>query len=271
MYSPQDIAQGLNALLGADVCAAIDAGTVGTDAIRQGIVYRRSALAQPFVDADGEVATVVVNHLKSKGSSGLAATTCVTEPAYEDCDQGDGQGFFNGIRTRHAQELVDWLATDPTGTTDDDVLLLGDYNAYAMEDPIDVLRGAGPHVRPRPRRRRPHPGLRHRRPGRRRPAVPTEPQAGRVVVEGDGGDAVVLGATSSEADSGLGADDVPNDIGSPDGGSIPLRAERCSEGGPDLHGQRRGEQRRPGPLPRRGGRGTALGPPLSGPPVTSTP
>lgn len=164
----QDIADGLNDLFGAGTYAAVDAGLVGTDAIRVGIVYRtdavtalggpaelefslddlgqprsRTALAQSFVDGDGEVVTVVVNHLKSKGASEIADGICLTTPSYADCDQGDGQAFFNDIRTRHAGELRDWLASDPTGSGDDDVLVLGDLNSYAMEDPIGVLTDAG--------------------------------------------------------------------------------------------------------------------------------
>ena len=33
-----------------------------------------------------------------------------------------------------------WLATNPTGTGDPDILMLGDYNSYAMEDPITVIK-----------------------------------------------------------------------------------------------------------------------------------
>jgi predicted extracellular nuclease len=36
-----------------------------------------------------------------------------------------------------------WLASNPTGTGDPDVLLIGDYNSYAMEDPITVITNAG--------------------------------------------------------------------------------------------------------------------------------
>jgi hypothetical protein len=39
--------------------------------------------------------------------------------------------------------LADWLATDPTGTGDPDVLVLGDMNSYAEEDPITTLEEAG--------------------------------------------------------------------------------------------------------------------------------
>jgi len=39
--------------------------------------------------------------------------------------------------------LSAWLATDPTGSGDDDFLILGDLNSYAMEDPIQALVAAG--------------------------------------------------------------------------------------------------------------------------------
>ena len=139
--------------------AYVDTGTIGTDAIRVGLIYRtakvapvgafqvldssddprfldtrnRPSLAQTFQDkATGERFTVVVNHFKSKGSA------CSGDP-----DTGDGQGECNLTRSDAAKALVDWLATDPTGSGDLDFLVLGDLNAYAQEDPIDALK-AGP-------------------------------------------------------------------------------------------------------------------------------
>lgn len=96
---------------------------------------QRPTLAQTFeVNATGAVFTPVINHLKSKGSSAGGAG---------DNDIGDGQGLSNGTRTRAADTLVDWLKTDPTGSGDADFLLLGDFNAYAKEDPIrEILSGA---------------------------------------------------------------------------------------------------------------------------------
>jgi hypothetical protein len=44
---------------------------------------------------------------------------------------------------RSAQLLSTWLAGDPTGTGDPDVLILGDMNSYAKEDPITTLEKAG--------------------------------------------------------------------------------------------------------------------------------
>ena len=56
----------------------------------------------------------------------------------------DGAGSCNGTRTLAAQLLLDWLGTDPTGeVATDDVLVIGDLNSYAMEDPIEIFADAG--------------------------------------------------------------------------------------------------------------------------------
>ncbi|MEM9492166.1 MAG: endonuclease/exonuclease/phosphatase family protein, partial [Myxococcota bacterium] len=60
-----------------------------------------------------------------------------------DPDTGDGQGNCNQTRTSAAEAMVDWLAASPTGVTDSDVLIIGDLNAYAKEDPIKALQAGG--------------------------------------------------------------------------------------------------------------------------------
>lgn len=106
-----------------------------TDPLATGMAKNRPALAQGFRElATGEVVNVVVNHFKSKGSSDA------TGP---DLDQQDGQSAFNATRTAAATELVRWLSTHPTGNTDPDWVILGDLNAYAKEDPLQVLEAAG--------------------------------------------------------------------------------------------------------------------------------
>lgn len=150
-----------NIVAGLPGYAYIDTGVIGTDAIRVGIIYKpskvepvgafklltsavdprfldtknRPSLAQTFkVLSNGARFTVVVNHLKSKGSD----CNDVGDP-----DIGDGQGNCNLTRKQAAQALVDWLVTDPTGSGDPDFLIMGDLNSYAKEDPIDaVLAGA---------------------------------------------------------------------------------------------------------------------------------
>lgn len=156
-----DLAEALNARLGAGTYSHVDTGVVGTDAIRVGLLYKpgklaatdpfaildssvdprfrddknRPALAQTFVEkGTGGKVTVVVNHLKSKGS----ACNDVGDP-----DTGDGQGNCNRTRTLAAQALVDWLRTDPTDSGDPDFLIIGDLNSYDHEDPIDALVAGG--------------------------------------------------------------------------------------------------------------------------------
>ncbi len=133
---------------------------LGTDAIKVGVIYQRDAvvpmgdtavlnteefvtggdseernrpaLAQAFVEkGTGGSFVAVVNHLKSKGSA------CDTPAA------NDGQGNCNDVRVTAAGLLADWLASDPTGTSEQDTLIIGDLNSYAMEDPITLLKGAG--------------------------------------------------------------------------------------------------------------------------------
>lgn len=170
----QQIVDDLNAIAGAGTYAHINTGVIGTDAIRVGIIFRpgavtpiggyavldssvdpnfdssrsRPALAQTFrQNASGGVFTLVVNHFKSKGASGLdaATSTCtINGPASDlNCDQNDGQGYWNNSRTRAAQALAAWLANDPTGSGDPDIMIVGDLNAYRNEDPVRALETAG--------------------------------------------------------------------------------------------------------------------------------
>ena len=158
MVAVQNLVDGLNARLGAGTYAAVPdpaAGT-GSDAIKVAMfhmparlarvglprndtdaVNNRPPLAQTFAAANGETFTLIVNHLKSKSSC----------PAPGDADyagnfdNGDGQGCWNARRVQQAQRLYAQLGTLSPGTPN--ALLLGDFNAYAQEDPIDTLTGAG--------------------------------------------------------------------------------------------------------------------------------
>ncbi|NLE61235.1 MAG: ExeM/NucH family extracellular endonuclease, partial [Planctomycetes bacterium] len=161
----QHLVDQLNAVtaLGTYALIDVDAATgqvnaMGTDAIKVGLIYKpasvtpigqtaalnteafvtggdsaarnRPSLAQAFQqNSNGARFIVNVNHLKSKGS------------ACDAPDVGDGQGNCNQVRVNAVTELMNWLAADPTGTGDPDILLIGDYNSYAMEDPIRVIQG----------------------------------------------------------------------------------------------------------------------------------
>ena len=95
----------------------------------------RVPLAQSFaVPGDDTVFTVVANHFKSKGCN---------EAEQADSDQRDGQVCWNATRSAAAQELHDWLATDPTASGGAASVILGDLNSYAQEDPLRLLYEAG--------------------------------------------------------------------------------------------------------------------------------
>lgn len=97
-------------------------------------IYSRLPVAQTFaLNSNGETFTPVVNHFKSKGGTGTGL----------DADQGDGQGAFNAQRVQQAEALVGFVNELKTSSTDSDVLVIGDLNAYGEEDPIDVLRDGG--------------------------------------------------------------------------------------------------------------------------------
>ena len=155
-----DLVSALNAAAGSDIYAyspdPVGAPLPGSggDAIKQAIIYRPAAVtpvgdpvltldspfdirrppvAQAFEEIrTGERFVFVVNHFKSKGCTGAGV----------DPDTGDGQGCWNQERIQAAQTLIDWLLTDPTGSGDPDVLVMGDLNAYAMEDPLMVFADA---------------------------------------------------------------------------------------------------------------------------------
>ncbi|MBV8518369.1 MAG: ExeM/NucH family extracellular endonuclease [Acidobacteria bacterium] len=136
-------------------------GTLGTDAIRVFIIYRTGILSpvgSPLVDLDpihnrpptaqtfdvvdsanpafGQRFTFVANHFKSKG--------CDASATGADADNGDGQGCYNGRRTSQASRLLTWInGTVIPAAGDPDVLLVGDFNAYAHEDPVTTLEAGG--------------------------------------------------------------------------------------------------------------------------------
>lgn len=100
-----------------------------------GVNTSRIPMAVTFREiATGEDITVVVNHLKAKGGDGELEG---------DIDTNDGVASWNQRRLQAVIALNAWLATHPTGTQDPDILLMGDFNAYAMEDPIQYLDTIG--------------------------------------------------------------------------------------------------------------------------------
>ena len=128
----------------------------GTDKIAVGIFYRTDRLkalgssetlggpefkrsrqpqAQLFQQLPGgETLLVVINHLKSKGSC---------PDSGENANQNDGQGCWNPMRKASAEKMSAWANALAESKGTDNILILGDMNAYRNEDPIKTIRDAG--------------------------------------------------------------------------------------------------------------------------------
>lgn len=144
----QALVDAVNAEVGAGTYAALQHPYPGTDAIQVAVIYKpakltpvgapqasqdavfsRPPLIQTFRrKAGGQPFTMVVNHLKSKG-------TCPADGP--DADQGDGQSCWNATRVKQAQALLGLVKDLPNP------VVLGDLNAYGEEDPIHTLEAGG--------------------------------------------------------------------------------------------------------------------------------
>ncbi|MCX4029031.1 ExeM/NucH family extracellular endonuclease [Endozoicomonas sp. SM1973] len=113
---------------------------------------QRDSLIQTFKTQSGETLSVVVNHFKSKGSMCLEdyleyaldgkisldsrgrVTGKPTAPNYLD----DLQGSCNELRVSAAYRLGEYLKQHKK-SLGDNILVLGDLNAYGQEDPLLTL------------------------------------------------------------------------------------------------------------------------------------
>jgi uncharacterized protein len=148
----------LNAKMGAGTYAAVNSGLFGTDVIKVDILYKpskvkrigsivlptgddlaqytaasgRPPLAQRFASLDNNGSFwFVVNHFKSKGSCPSSGV-----------DTEQGQGCWSAARTLQAVALNSFVAKlKAQGETD--VLMMGDFNSYLLEDPPKALEAAG--------------------------------------------------------------------------------------------------------------------------------
>ncbi|HET8816481.1 MAG TPA: ExeM/NucH family extracellular endonuclease, partial [Pseudidiomarina sp.] len=142
---------------------ATETGAFGTDQITNGLLYRtdkvrpegdvititeypfgarsRYPLIQQFTPTHNQESFLVaVNHFKSKGSCPRG-----NDPANQN--NADGQACWNGVRVQSAQLLADFIENDPRTASIEARVLLGDFNAYAQEDPIQLLLQRGYHNR----------------------------------------------------------------------------------------------------------------------------
>lgn len=148
----QKLAQSLTSATGRHYSWVNDGGSAWGSYTKSGYVYC-SDVVKPFgslksnntgvsnrkkmqafeVIASGERFIFSINHFKAK--SGYASG--------EDADKGDGQGSYNHARVLEAQSVLSEYQSNKAFYGDPDVLIMGDLNAYAKEDPITTLTTGG--------------------------------------------------------------------------------------------------------------------------------
>jgi predicted extracellular nuclease len=91
----------------------------------------RRPLAQRFISlVSGQEILLVVAQFPERGNCPLKG--------HPNADQGDGQACWNNLRVEAADSLARWVITQQAESRVE-VLVIGDINAYAKEDPLQVL------------------------------------------------------------------------------------------------------------------------------------
>ena len=148
----KEIAADLTRLTGTPYDYVDDGGSAQSSYTKSGYVYRSDRIQpvgiltrnnqgvknrkmiQGFILIEnGERFIYSINHFKAKSGTGTG----------KDADQGDGQGIYNHARTLEAQSLIQNMTSYQSFYEDNDVLIMGDLNAYAKEDPIRAFIDAG--------------------------------------------------------------------------------------------------------------------------------
>jgi 5'-nucleotidase len=165
----------LNTAAGSDVWAYVPSPPAGQlpplaeqDVIRTGFIYKpadvatvgpatvltgdsdagqpfsiaREPLAQGFKKAgatDADAFLVVANHWKSKGTG----APLYPGDAEDTSSPAADQGAYNETRVHEAQDASAFATRQAAAIGTDRIFLLGDFNSYTHEDPMETLYAAG--------------------------------------------------------------------------------------------------------------------------------
>lgn len=121
----------------------VSTALTGDSADGQPFSIAREPLAQGFkkVGASSkDVFVVVANHLKSKGADGTPLFDGDTE---DTSSPAVDQGAFNATRVHEVQDLNTFASQVAASLGTDRIFLVGDFNAYTHEDPMETLYADG--------------------------------------------------------------------------------------------------------------------------------
>jgi predicted extracellular nuclease len=132
IYKPADVA-----LVGPSTVLTGDSGA------GQPFSIAREPLAQGFKKAgatDADAFLVVANHWKSKGADGAPL---YPGDAEDTSSPAADQGAFNETRVHQAQDASAFASARAAAIGTNRIFMVGDFNAYTHEDPIETLYQAG--------------------------------------------------------------------------------------------------------------------------------
>lgn len=149
----QDLLTGLNSAVGAGTYSGIDHEAPGSYT-RSVIFYKPSVLTAVTATFAINTPTFQRAHLtqgfqvNATGGRFLISTAHLRSKLCNDAfggnlDQGDGQGCYNALRRSQVQELMGHWSGLRANTFIASQLIVGDFNAYDQEDPMDLLRANG--------------------------------------------------------------------------------------------------------------------------------
>jgi predicted extracellular nuclease len=132
IYKPADVS-----LVGPSTVLTGDSGP------GQPFSIAREPLAQGFKKvgaSDADAFLVVANHWKSKGADG---SPLYPGDAEDTSSPAADQGAFNETRVHQAQDASAFASSRAAAIGTDRIFMVGDFNAYTHEDPIETLYAAG--------------------------------------------------------------------------------------------------------------------------------
>ncbi|WP_430406729.1 ExeM/NucH family extracellular endonuclease [Fluviicola sp.] len=153
--APDSILNALNTALGAQIYALASESTfTGTYAIKNVFIYKLASItpldsmmtstdvlfypppiARQFqINATGGRFNLIANHYRYKGCDDAIGA---------DLDQLDGQSCYNATRREQSLKMLEFFDEIEMLTGNDKHLIVGDFNSYSEEDPMDVFLGAG--------------------------------------------------------------------------------------------------------------------------------
>ena len=160
--SLRSIVDGLNAVFGADTYDFVDTGTIGSDAIKVGFVFRPAdvqlvgpyALLDSSVDArfnDRRHRPVLAQTFRCVASGGqlTVVATIISSPRVPAAPATAIRKLVmaRAIAAQRVMQaaaaMIDWIASDPTSSGDTDYLIVGDFNTHAMGDAVMSFKSAG--------------------------------------------------------------------------------------------------------------------------------